>query len=526
MSHRVLILFKRPVHWLLNERFLTALAAGAVNGTMAEPTGGSRTVVDTTSLLSLSGGAAVWAGGLATPAWGDPCIWWPAQTRVVGRALFGTLLIQTSGENGFGWDNNQSGMPFGTAFNIVGTSLRYNEPGANPTLGTVTAGVAYRLAVVIRSSGGHLLIKGGSQYPQWTRVAVGNLGTSTPLYPAFSNYNAVIPNITQIVVTDLPTPWTTDFGPASLYSATPPAVTPVLATTGGPLNDGELLTDPGLEAAYVGGLNPNCQVFGTGTPLESADVHGGTKAQQVTAAAQYDGAGTKSATTVVGKWYMGSIWGKGAYASFQQSRIAQGNRSVNYGYKILTTSYTQHARPFRALTTTSIVHIQDNKASAWGAMVMDDVSIKEIVLASMLTGGGIGPVDYLAEAVLTITPDGTTDSMYPVGLVTSANSLTAPTDYVQAYHDNTSLVVIKSVGGSPSVLFSGAVTYVAGARLITIKDGQTFTFFYNNALIYTATISDATIISNTYHSAFSTGATAVPTAFAVFPRFPSLPGYL
>lgn len=53
--------------YTLQDQFTTALSAGSVNGTSAEPTGGTRTVTDTESKLSIASGALTFAGGKATP---------------------------------------------------------------------------------------------------------------------------------------------------------------------------------------------------------------------------------------------------------------------------------------------------------------------------------------------------------------------------------------------------------------------------------------------------------------------------
>src|SRR3990167_322284 len=67
--------------YTLNDQFTTDRAAGAVNGTSAEPTGGTRTVVDTNSKLSISGSQLSFAtGGVDYGV--NPGIWYGSASRV------------------------------------------------------------------------------------------------------------------------------------------------------------------------------------------------------------------------------------------------------------------------------------------------------------------------------------------------------------------------------------------------------------------------------------------------------------
>src|SRR3989304_4343905 len=55
-----------------SDEFSDVHAAGNVNNTLAMPVRAVRVTVDTESQLSISGGVAVFGGGKAVPAWGDP----------------------------------------------------------------------------------------------------------------------------------------------------------------------------------------------------------------------------------------------------------------------------------------------------------------------------------------------------------------------------------------------------------------------------------------------------------------------
>ena len=74
--------------FLLNDDFSKSpdIAAGSINGTYSTDGKSLRTVVDTESKLSIANGAAVFAGGKASPAWGDPLLSYPQLIRSPGRA--------------------------------------------------------------------------------------------------------------------------------------------------------------------------------------------------------------------------------------------------------------------------------------------------------------------------------------------------------------------------------------------------------------------------------------------------------
>ena len=74
------------ISYLLRDEFTTTRAAGAVNGTAAEPGPGTRVVVDAGSDLSIAGSQLVFSGG--TGSYGDPGYWLgPTVSRVAGSKV-------------------------------------------------------------------------------------------------------------------------------------------------------------------------------------------------------------------------------------------------------------------------------------------------------------------------------------------------------------------------------------------------------------------------------------------------------
>ena len=111
------------------DKFLDARAAGSVDGTTVPGAfvGGVavvRTVVDTGTDLSISGGQLVVAAGAS--AWGDPGIWWGLATpsAITFGALSGFLHTWTPAATSdnlvFGLDLNTEGSPIGPNWYFYG----------------------------------------------------------------------------------------------------------------------------------------------------------------------------------------------------------------------------------------------------------------------------------------------------------------------------------------------------------------------------------------------------------------------
>lgn len=202
------IIIAPVIQWLLRDDFLDAVAAGSVNGTMATPTGGARTVTDTNSVLSIGSGVASFATG-GVPVVGDPRIYYPIIARVAGR----TLVARIAGTNSnyqAGWETDlsaskaQSVNPFNTQLRII------VKNGAALVVGTSPAsGVATDIALVMRASGTHYFIKEAAAFPNWTLLFSENTVTANA-YPAIyargatSVFNGDFIRVPQSLVTIAP----------------------------------------------------------------------------------------------------------------------------------------------------------------------------------------------------------------------------------------------------------------------------------------------------------------------------------
>lgn len=202
--------FVKP-YYLLNDTFTTNRAAGAVNGTRAEPGPGLRTVTDSESKLSLTGGAVALTPKTVQTN-GDPGLWYGPQTRTPGRLLVAQATPSVNNQAfDIGWDNDQSGTVFGPAllFRSTGVLTERWFGTAAAALMNYSGGTTYTFAIALRSIGHFIWVKVGSNWILLWHLASSN---STPLYPTIANVNTTATcNYIRIPATLwLPTPLASD----------------------------------------------------------------------------------------------------------------------------------------------------------------------------------------------------------------------------------------------------------------------------------------------------------------------------
>lgn len=174
--------------YLLRDEFVTDRAAGAVNGTLSEPSGHTRTVTDTESKLSISGGALTFLGGKASPAQGDPGFWISkAITREKGRIFLSTITLPATNKSLFiGFDTNTTAGGIAPNLNFYSDASIYSN--SSTKVGTYTA-TTYQTVIALRSSGSMKFIKGGA-YTNWTLLWSDLTGSDATLYATIGNYSA------------------------------------------------------------------------------------------------------------------------------------------------------------------------------------------------------------------------------------------------------------------------------------------------------------------------------------------------
>lgn len=172
--------------YLVYDKFSTDRAAGSVNGTSAEPIGGTRAVTDTNNKISIASGRIVF--GTSTAVFDN--VKWPEQTRAAGRTVLCELAYTTNvGFARIGWDNT-AGVNLYNGVILGSTNLYIIDDANAPIVGAV-ANSRYKIAVTMRSSGSWFFISGGS-FSNWNFLwsSVAGNGNLTPCINVAANTTA------------------------------------------------------------------------------------------------------------------------------------------------------------------------------------------------------------------------------------------------------------------------------------------------------------------------------------------------
>jgi len=167
--------------YLLRDEFTTALAAGSINGTNADPGPGVRTVMDTANHLSITGGNLVADGAAGL---GDPSMSIGAITRVPGLMSI-IQQTRTAGQIRNGFHTAATGLLTAAGFRLWATANQIDlvDNAAGPGIGNFTTATSYKYATILRAAGCVLLVKGGTEYPQWTLLYISAINSTATLYP-------------------------------------------------------------------------------------------------------------------------------------------------------------------------------------------------------------------------------------------------------------------------------------------------------------------------------------------------------
>jgi hypothetical protein len=210
--------FTPGVTYLLRDEFYTARAAGSVHGTPAEPGPGTRTVVDTGSDLLITAGALTLTGG--TGAYGDPGLWLDtAVARATGLAC--SVRFQKDAVTQhirFGLDTDKLTSPnLGAYISTLNLFAPANELTLSVYCSGITAATWYTVALILRPNGCFTIVKGGTQFPNWTLIWVSEDGNNASFYPCISNYETES-LIDHIRLAQLGPPWNALYGNAKIIA--------------------------------------------------------------------------------------------------------------------------------------------------------------------------------------------------------------------------------------------------------------------------------------------------------------------
>jgi hypothetical protein len=284
----------------------------------------------------------------------------------------------------------------------------------------------------------------------------------------------------------------------------------------------ELLTDPGLEATYTAGKCATLVIdTGTYTLAQSADVHGGSKAQEITASSQSGSLRFNPRPTIVpGTWYEASIWAKRTVGTQSQLSFylsASGMKPAADLFRFLVDAiYTQKRIAFRAGAGTSLSAFFRNHTTTYDTVIADDGSVKALTFAEILELRQ-GAAAWNVRAAVTLV-DGL------VGLASHVDSVVNPQNGIFAYMYWTSqyfyIICEKLVNGTWTQMFVPTIKTYTADKILEIRylSANTFGVFYDNVQVSTdMTIADASIVSNDLYGMMATGGATVQSFFTGAP---------
>lgn len=270
-----------------------------------------------------------------------------------------------------------------------------------------------------------------------------------------------------------------------------PAITPTF--------DSDLVTNGDMET----GNPPTGWLEGSVTITGEADERTDGGGSQCLQAARPGGGGSsgyayRAALTLTnGAWYEVRGWIKNVSAA-TGGRLLLTNSSIT-GIDYAGTSWKEHVGTGKAASTSGFIRLTVTFNADGQAAKFDDVSVKEIITASML--GYCGDIRRrLKDMWFACQP--TAADQTQCGMVfnyADANN------YVKAFVSYSSAAGVstaklwKCLGGTVTEVVTGLITYVAGAELkVRVTDG-TYTLYYNGTAVGSpAAITETTLGTAVY----------------------------
>lgn len=261
-----------------------------------------------------------------------------------------------------------------------------------------------------------------------------------------------------------------------IYSfASPPSITPTLGA--------ELLTDPGLEAwtSPTNLTNWTETIAGTSTVnQEVATIHGGANSARLDIdVANSTAAISQIPAAAVGTWLRATAYlrasasGKSVYVQIDPAKVDGALAAVTPG-----TFWVEAVATGRVRIADPYMNVARSSAPS-ASLYADDVSLKAMVLASMLGSIQTGAINVSISVGLTI-PAGLQG-----GLVLALDSASSPANFILVTYNrgNGRVYVEQCIAGVYTALASTITAYVAGAVLRAEKVGTTLTVRYNGAVV-------------------------------------------
>lgn len=494
------------VSYLLYDSFSTALAAGAVNGTFAD-TGQTRTVVDTNSKLSITGGVASFAtGGSAV---GNPGLYYPSMARQAGLTVLGSVILTTNVLE-FGFDTNQSGvLSFGINPN-TGGGLSIIDFASFKLVGAgIAAGVTYQLALSLKGTGCYFYIRGGV-FTSWMLLWI-SIQSNAAVFPAI-----ISEATTDVFIADNIRVPIALFIPQPLAYDTFTRANGALGSTETSGPDSQVLS--AIAWAFTVGIWTIVSNAAVGSPASGADaiVNGAfasganwslgagwaIAAGLLTGTATSADATQNPAVLTVGQWYR-CVYTISAFAAGTAQLVVGG---IAFPTHAANATYTETGR---AVTTAYLF-----RGAGWTGSI-DNASALLLTTAELFSSVQVSSADVIYDVAITLPA-----ALGGVqgGAVLNLDSTSSPANFILVYLDGRGNLVCEEcvAGVYGAAKFTTAITYSAGATLRVIRDGTSLRAFYNNAAV--STVQTMTSNVNTRVGNFSTSPLVSFDNVLVMPR--------
>lgn len=291
-----------------------------------------------------------------------------------------------------------------------------------------------------------------------------------------------------------------------------------------PTGGSNLLTDPGLEATYTAGKCDTLSKFGTpATMSESADAHGGSKAQLFQAGATDTYLNWAFVSGVVGQWYRHRIYGKrtvesGVAAAYAYLSQAGALPDANPRMAISSVNYERYGTSLISTSANVVFPYAARGGSSGDTVIVDDGEFVALDFATVVALAAPTQADIIVKTQLdTLTEDALQ------GLVVRASTQANPANAIfvfarrdYLYPNGLTISVVKKIGTTYTSVMAETVVNpaVADAWFEVRTNSDTVQVFYNGVQVGSdLTVSDAELVPNKCHGLCSSGGNAFKRLF-------------
>ena len=197
------------VTYLLRDEFTTDDAAPITDPRTCEPGPGTLDITDTGNDFDIVSSKLQ---NVAFTGYGDPRFY---TSNTYARATGQTIYYKLNAKDvNTGWDTSNTDIsPDRNGMRPISTNIAV-QPGPSYA-GNKTAATEYEYAIVQQTAGAIFLVKGGTEYLEWTLLWADRDVTDSPLYAGYTSSNNQPNYLDSFRVFQLGTPWDVDYGIAT-----------------------------------------------------------------------------------------------------------------------------------------------------------------------------------------------------------------------------------------------------------------------------------------------------------------------